>query len=78
MPHGLRKNAVNVMLECGCQVAEVSSITGQSFQMVEHYAKRVNRKRLARTAMLKFERGTNPAQETELETAEKQRGKTGR
>jgi hypothetical protein len=44
VPHGLRKNAVNTLLEVGCTVAEVSSITGQSLQMVEHYAKQINKR----------------------------------
>src|SRR5690606_21276810 len=40
--HGLRKSAVVFLLEAGCTDAEVSAITGQSRQMVEHYAKAVN------------------------------------
>lgn len=55
VPHGLRKNAVNALLECGCTIAEVAAITGQSFGVVEHYAARVNTARLGRAAMLKFE-----------------------
>lgn len=38
VPHGLRKNAVNALLEAGCTIAEVSAITGQTHQVVEHYA----------------------------------------
>lgn len=56
VPHGLRKNAVNSLLEAGCTIAEVAAITGQSFAMVEHYAARVNTKQLGSAAMLKFER----------------------
>ena len=55
VPHGLRKNAVNALLEAGCSVAEVSAITGQSYALVEHYAARVNTDKLASAAMLKFE-----------------------
>lgn len=55
VPHGLRKNAVNSLLESGCTVAEVASITGQTMQIIEHYAARVNNKKLAGAAMLKFE-----------------------
>lgn len=55
VPHGLRKNAVIALLEADCSVAEVSSITGQSLQMVEHYAKKRNRAKLARGAVLKWE-----------------------
>ena len=32
--------AVVMLLEAGCTTAEVASITGQSFEMVEHYARR--------------------------------------
>jgi integrase len=55
VPHGLRKNAVNALLECGCTIAEVAAITGQTYGVVEHYAKRVNTARLGAAAMLKFE-----------------------
>lgn len=54
VPHGLRKNAVISLLEAGCTHAEVSGITDQSVAMVEHYAKRVNKLRLGRAAILKF------------------------
>lgn len=53
--HGLRKSAVVFLLEAGCTVPEVSAITGQSHQMVEHYAKEVNQKKLAAAAILKWE-----------------------
>lgn len=51
--HGLRKNAVNELLEAGCTQDEVSSITGQTPQTIAHYARRVNKKLLARSAMAK-------------------------
>jgi integrase len=54
VPHGLRKNAVIGLLQAGCSTAEVSAITGQSLQMVEHYAKRRNQGQLAEVAMLKW------------------------
>jgi integrase len=57
--HGLRKSAVVMLLEVGCTTAEVQAITGQSMQMVEHYAKQVNQKKLAESAILKWERGEN-------------------
>jgi integrase len=57
--HGLRKSAVVMLLEVGCTTAEVQAITGQSMQMVEHYAKQVNQKKLAASAILKWERGEN-------------------
>ncbi len=53
--HGLRKSAVVFLLEAGCTDAEVSAITGQSRQMVEHYARQVNQRKLAAAAVLKWE-----------------------
>lgn len=52
--HGLRRNAVKELLEAGCSTAEVSSITGQTFEMVQHYAQQVDQKRMARAAMDKW------------------------
>jgi integrase len=53
--HGLRKSAVVFLLEAGCTDAETAAITGQSRDMVEHYAKQVSQKRLAAAAILKWE-----------------------
>lgn len=53
--HGLRKSAVVTLLEAGCTDAEVSAITGQSRDMIEHYARQVSQERLARSAMRKWE-----------------------
>lgn len=58
IPHGLRKNAVIALLEAGCTVAEVAAITGQTFQIVEKYATRVNRRKLGQAAILKLENMT--------------------
>lgn len=55
VPHGLRKNAVISLLEAGCTVAEVSGITDQSIQMIEWYAKRVNKLTLGRAAVIKLD-----------------------
>lgn len=55
VPHGLRKNAVDALLEAGCTAAEVQGITDQSLQMVEHYAKGVNKLKLGRAAVVKLE-----------------------
>lgn len=55
VPHGLRKNAVNALLGASCTVAETASITGQSYQMVEHYAKRISQRSMAQAAILKLE-----------------------
>jgi hypothetical protein len=53
--HGLRKSAVVFLLKAGCMDAEVSAITGQSRQMVEHYARQVNQEKLAAAALLEWE-----------------------
>jgi hypothetical protein len=42
-------------IEAGCTEAEVAAVTGQSMQMVAHYAKQVNQKKLAKAAVLKWE-----------------------
>lgn len=55
VPHGLRKNAVNSLLEAGCTAAETSAVSGQSMSMIEHYAKRRSTSKLATAAILKFE-----------------------
>lgn len=54
VPHGLRKNAVNALLEAGCSAAETAAISGQSLQMVEHYAKLRSQQNLAAAAILKW------------------------
>lgn len=55
VPHGLRKNAVNALLEAGCTIPEVASVTGQTYQVVEHYAARVNTGKLSDAAIAKFD-----------------------
>jgi integrase len=62
VPHGLRKNAVNALLECGCTAAETAAISGQSLSLVEHYARRRNTGKLAHSAMQKL---TGPKRESE-------------
>lgn len=37
-----------------CTIAEVSAITGQTHQVVEHYAAKVNRRKLGKAAIVKF------------------------
>jgi 2-keto-3-deoxy-6-phosphogluconate aldolase len=46
---------VDALLESGCSTAEVSAITGQDLQTIEHYAKQRDRAHLGRSAILKFE-----------------------
>jgi hypothetical protein len=43
-----------MLLEAGCTTAEVSSITGQTYEMVEHYARQVNQRKLAAALILKW------------------------
>ena len=52
--HGLRKNAVNNLLEAGCSEKQVGAVTGMSPQMIEHYSRRVDQKRLAEQANRKL------------------------
>jgi integrase len=63
VPHGLRKNAVNSLLEAGCSIAEVSAITGQSISSIEHYGKARDKEQLAGQAMGKMPRRTNGGRE---------------
>ena len=53
--HGLRKRAVVMLLEAGCTTAEVQAVTGQSVEMVEHYARDVDKRKLAKSGMQKLE-----------------------
>ncbi|MBI0474437.1 hypothetical protein D9601_03540 [Sphingomonas sp. MA1305] len=53
--HGLRKNAVNALLEAGCSVGETAAISGQSLAMVEHYARRRNNRKLGSAAIARWE-----------------------
>jgi integrase len=76
VPHGLRKNAVQALLLAGCTVAEVAAITGQTYQVVEHYAARVDNRKLGQAAILKLDikrAGT----EWERETPRENGGKNG-
>jgi len=47
-------SAVVFLLEAGCSDADTAAITGQSRDMIEHYARQVNQKRLAAAAILKW------------------------
>lgn len=74
VPHGLRKNAVNALLEVGCTVAQTAAISGQSFQMVEHYARMRNQSKLARSAM-KLWGGTESESSNHMENSSEKGGK---
>ena len=54
--HGLRKNAAVALADAGCEVFEIAAITGHlSLEMVQHYAKRRDQRRHARSAIDKWE-----------------------
>jgi len=54
--HGLRKNAAVELANAGCDAFEIAAITGhRTVQMVQHYAKRHDQRRRARSAMDKWE-----------------------
>jgi integrase len=55
VPHGLRKNAVSALLEAGCSIAEVQSITRQTLQMIEHYAQGRDQRQIGRGAIIKLD-----------------------
>lgn len=44
---GLRKSTVVILLAAGCTDAEVAANAGQTRERVEHYARQVNRLKLA-------------------------------
>jgi integrase len=75
-PHGLRKNAVIALLEAGCTVAEAASITGQTYAMVEHYARQIDQARLGTAAIIKLEnkRGTGKRQAKQVYFASNSEG----
>lgn len=55
VPHGLRTNAVEGLLHAGCSVAETAAITGQTYQIVEHYAAKISTRHLAKAAIVKLD-----------------------
>jgi integrase len=56
VPHGLRKNAVNALLEAGCSVPQAAAISGQTMQLVEYYARRRDQAKLGSAAILLWEK----------------------
>lgn len=50
------------------------TITGQSMQMVAHYAKQVNQKTLAASAILKLERAMNTGLQNRLQNTRRESG----
>jgi hypothetical protein len=69
--HGLRKNAVIMLLEVGCTEDEVGAIVGMSPAMVRHYAKEVRRHHLAINAMKKLEIGWSEIRKSVFGSAKK-------
>ncbi len=54
--HGLRKIAAVALADAGCDAFEIAAITGhRTVGMVQHYAKRHDQRRRARSAMDKWE-----------------------
>jgi hypothetical protein len=70
--HGLRKSAVVMLLAAGATEAEVQSITGQSREMVAHYSRQLNQRRLAVSAILKWE-ADDPSAQSENESLQNSR-----
>jgi Phage integrase family len=70
--HGLRKSAVVTLLEAGATEAEVAAITGQTLHMVAHYARQVNQRKLAASAILKWERAGNGNLQNRLQNPERE------
>jgi integrase len=55
--HGLRKNATRALLEAGCTKDQAKAITGHTTdEMVNHYAKQIDQKKMAKAAIRKLER----------------------
>lgn len=54
--HGLRKTAAVALADVGCSTKQIAAVTGQSDQMVEHYTRGADQKRLAKAAVVKLER----------------------
>ena len=56
--HGLRKSAGMRLAEVGCTTREIMAVLGhRSLSQAEHYTKHVRQEKLAKTAIIKLERG---------------------
>ncbi|HWL06773.1 MAG TPA: integrase [Xanthobacteraceae bacterium] len=69
--HGLRKNAVCMLLEVGCSEDYAGAIVGMSPQMVRHYSKQISKFRLARSAMKQLESGWSDIRQNVLGSVSK-------
>jgi integrase len=59
--HGLRKNAGVAMAEAQCRPHEIAAVLGhKTLRMVMLYTKRADQKRLAASAMQKWEQSAKP------------------
>lgn len=56
--HGLRKTTAVMLAEADCTTKQIAAITGQSDQMVEHYTRQADQRKLASAAITKLERKT--------------------
>lgn len=56
--HGLRHTAGKVLAEAGCTPHEIAAVLGhKTLQMVEHYTKKAQQRRLAGAAIIRMENG---------------------
>lgn len=62
--HGLRKTTAAKLAEIGCTPHEIAAITGQSLQEVERYTKEASQKRMATSAMARWEEDGRTASTT--------------
>jgi len=77
--HGLRKNAAQALAEAGCSISEIMAITGhRSPGIALHYAKRAEKKRLARSGMKRWEDSEEMAAAVVSDTAEVSNLRTNR
>ncbi len=54
--HGLGKTAAVMLADVGCTTKQIAAVTGQLDNMVSHYTKGADQKRLAAAAIIKLER----------------------
>lgn len=58
--HGLRKLAATELADAGCSIHEIAAITGhRTLQMVQHYTRTADQRRLAEAAIVKLQTHTN-------------------
>jgi len=71
--HGLRPTAASTLAEAGCTEREIMAITGHTTsQMVQHYTRGADQKRLAKAAVAKFTLHENKAEWPDKNGSEKE------